>query len=386
MQASYTLLSVFVKNNRNHREFSHTVEGFSHPVKTIEVDPEGNIWAGHMYKGAFRLTLDESLRQATDIVYFAQLDENSEAGTINVMKLRGRIVLTDGRRFYTFEDLSNTILPYDALNEQYPELADTYKIVQLNNDRFWFIGNTEYVLLRYEKGEFTASFRIPFLMLKNPIIESRGNIYIDRNGSSYFTLNGGLARFIPNQVATVNRNIPLEISSAQAYNRRNKSQFNLQVRNLQNQQSVTLSPDYNQITFGLRYPVYSTLPPHIMYKLEGFDTGWQELPPDLHIHFSNLPYGSYTLVAAVKDNHGRDIARLSYPFRIQVPFYRSTLAMLAYILLLGGLLYIGIRFLCTGNYSEEIKHWKKSVKNRKKYLWNRNRPLLNLKMKNWKTN
>jgi len=41
------------------------------------------------------------------------------------MKLRGRIVFSDGSKFYTYEDLTGKIVPYDLLNEDFPELSDT---------------------------------------------------------------------------------------------------------------------------------------------------------------------------------------------------------------------------------------------------------------------
>ena len=74
--------------------------------------------------------------------------------------------------------MTGKIVPYDLLNEDFPELSDTYRIVSLNNDLYWFIRNSEYVLLGYESGRFRLKLRIPFTLFDNPTIEDRGNIYV----------------------------------------------------------------------------------------------------------------------------------------------------------------------------------------------------------------
>ena len=170
----------------NRWKFSHNVEGFSNLIKSFEVDPTGNIWASHMYKGIYRLRLNEDLRSVKEMEYIGKLEEGNESGTINVMKLRGRIVFSDGSKFYTYEDLTGKIVPYDLLNEDFPELSDTYRVVSLNNDLYWFIRNSEYVLLGYESGRFQLKQRIPFTLFDNPTIEDRGNIYVASDGTSYF--------------------------------------------------------------------------------------------------------------------------------------------------------------------------------------------------------
>ncbi|MCC8154227.1 MAG: hypothetical protein LIP01_08470 [Tannerellaceae bacterium] len=44
--------------------------------------------------------------------HITRLGNTPEESTIHIMKLRGRIILTDGNLFYTYEDLTGEIVPY----------------------------------------------------------------------------------------------------------------------------------------------------------------------------------------------------------------------------------------------------------------------------------
>ena len=328
IQASYTSLSIFTQTAAGEWEFSHNVEGFNNLIKSFEVDPTGTIWASHMFKGLYRIALDETLREVRHINYIGKLQSDRDEGKINVMKLRGRIVLTDGKQFYTYEDLSDSIVSYDLLNKEFPDLGDTYRIVSLHNNLFWFIRNTEYVLLSYDGGRFILRQRIPFTIFENPTIENRGNIFITGTGLSYFCLNGGLALYAPKRNEKQSISKPLILSSVKIYDRNKNINSLLPVKS----GNITFPFKYNNITFELAYPEYNKQHTTLHYKLEGYDQEWAEATPDFVITYSNLSYGEYNLYASVKNSAGIEVATLSYPFQVKSPFYRSIWAIILYLI------------------------------------------------------
>lgn len=357
VQVSYNLISIFVRDGAGNWAFSHNVEGFNNLIKSFEIDPTGNIWASHMFKGVYRIRLDETLRKVKESEYIGKLDKAEKEGRINVMQLRGRIVLTDGRKFYTYEDLSRRIVPYEVLNRDYPELSDTYRIVLLTNDAYWFIRNTEYVLLAYEAGRFIIRDRLPFTLFDNPTIEDRGNIYIGEKGISYFCLSGGIARYMPGRTPADTSRLPLSLASLTAYNRYDRSSvllpyggqevwksFRQEKKRVQkeadrnafssNGDLLSLNYTYNTVSFAFVYPEYSGRRFRLFYKLEGFEGAWTEGGADFTCTYSNLPAGRFTLHALVKDDTGRELASFMYPFEVQQPFYRSTTALILYLILL----------------------------------------------------
>lgn len=346
LQMSYRPLSVFTRDMATNRwKFSHNVEGFSNLIKSFEVDPTGNIWASHMYKGIYRLRLNEDLRSVKEMEYIGKLEEGNESGTINVMKLRGRIVFSDGSKFYTYEDLTGKIVPYDLLNEDFPELSDTYRVVSLNNDLYWFIRNSEYVLLGYEFGRFHLKLRIPFTLFDNPTIEDRGNIYVASDGTSYFCLNGGIARYdrFRNYVDTTR--VPLSLSQVRAYNRHENEFAPLPCKGADAPEAgaSALSYSYNTILFKFSYPDFTGRRFQIYYKLDGFDNEWTEGTSNFQRTYSNLPYGNFVLHAVVRDDRGKELSSLSYPFKIERPFYSSWWALIIYFALFLCILVVLVR-------------------------------------------
>lgn len=331
LQTSYSPLSVFVRDMQTNRwAFSHNVEGFADLIKSFEVDPTGNIWASHMYKGIFRIRLTEDLKRVKEMEYFDRLDREGESGTINVMKLRGRIVFSDGRKFYTYEDLTGKIVPYDLLNEDFPELSDTYRIVPLNNDLYWFIRNSEYVLLSYELGRFRLKRRVPFTLFDNPTIEDRGNIYVSSSGRSYFCLNGGIACYERDKIYADTTCAKLFLSRVRAYNRQENEFLKLSCKE---DEERTLGYTFNSLHFQFAFPDYTGRRFLIYYKLDGFDKEWSEGSADFLQTYTNLPYGRYVLRAKVKDDRGNELSSLNYPFIIERPFYSSWWALILYFAL-----------------------------------------------------
>lgn len=358
LQMSYRPLSVFTRDKATGRwQFSHNVEGFSNLIKSFEVDPTGNIWASHMYKGVYRIRLDEDLKNVKEMEYIGKLDPEQESGTINVMKLRGRIVFSDGRKFYTYEDLAGKIVPYDLLNEEFPELSDTYRIVPLNNDLYWFIRNSEYVLLGYESGRFHLKLRIPFTLFNNPTIEDRGNIYVASDGTSYFCLNGGIARYNWRRNLADTLQVPLSLSSVKMYSRRENKIAQLPHGGAATSDAdvAELDYNYNTLSFEFSYPDYSSRRSRIFYKLDGFENEWTEGTEDFQRTYSNLPYGTFILHAVVKDDRGNELSSLSYSFKIERPFYSSWWALIIYFALFLFFLVVLVRMYTSWIVTREKK-------------------------------
>lgn len=61
----------------------------------------------------------------------------------------------------------------------------------------------------------------------------------------------------------------------------------------------------------------------IHYMIEGLDKDWKETPASREINLNYLPYGSYTLKAAVINQDNQTLEITSLPIEIVTPFYRT---------------------------------------------------------------
>lgn len=139
-------------------------------AKNIEVDPHGNIWVQHMRKGLYRVRLDEALKQVTDLKQYDSLSGNP-GGHCYLFKVNGRVAFSDGRNFYTYDDMADSIIPYKAMNEQLAALRDIHTVTAMKGDLYWFLSDREACLVRCTVNDFKVERRIPFSMFGNLPIE-----------------------------------------------------------------------------------------------------------------------------------------------------------------------------------------------------------------------
>ncbi len=346
LEASYTSLYVYKKNSLGLWSFSHPIEGFSDLIKGIEVDHAGNVWADHMYKGVYRLKLDKDLNSVADgmVESFPQ---------INLMKLKGRVVFTDGVNFYTYDDIRQDVILFELINSSLPGLADTYRIVPVADDIFWFIRNDEFTLVRYTDGRYVVEDRIPFSILNNPPNVGRANVFVSDSGISYFSLNGGLGRYIlrSKEVAEV---VPtyLQFSSIRYYSR-DDEEYKLLNPNLKG----VLEFEFNNIDFHFSYPEFSKSKFRVETFLEDYDNRWINADPFLTVSYNNLPAGSYVLYARVFDSSESVVSSIQYSFEVKNPWYKTWYAYLSYISLL--LFIVGI---------VSINHIKKIIRKKSEFF------------------
>lgn len=337
LESSYTSLYMYKQTLTGNWIFSHRVEGFMDLIKNLEIDHTGNIWAGHMYKGVYRLRLDNELRHAVEIENYQSLDSTQTElpASVKVMKLKGRIVFTDGKLFYTYDDIHGKIVPYDLLNKYLPDFADTYRIVSVNDTLHWFVRNTEYALVSSAEDAYSLKDRIPYSILNNPPNMGRANMYVADERTTYFCLNGGIGRYIFTEESSPEKSI-LYLSSVQYYDRKNDYTYYLDPR-----KKAIIAYKYNDIGFQFMHPEYSKNIFRIECFLDGYDSRWVNTAEDLSIFYNNLPAGEYVLKARVRDNSGAVLSSVGFTFRVKNPGYKTWWAYLSYaliILLIAGLI------------------------------------------------
>lgn len=324
IETTYSFLSVFLKDNSGKWNFSHNItDGFVDLVTDIEVDHTGNIWLGHMYKGVYRIRLDNEFKKVVEKEYFESLDSLRTASHLNVMKLRGRVVLSDGVSFYTYDDISQKIIPFSELNRQLKEHAETYRIISINDNLFWFIKNNEYLLIEYMQGTYKIKDKVPFTILNNPPNQGRAHIYVDKDNASYFCLNGGVGKYLYTEKKEETNELLL--MNAWTFNRdENKNRY------LSLKDHNTIEFNENTLSFNFAYPDFSKKSFKVESFLENYDTRWMPTDNKLSITYSNLSADNYILKARILNDLGEELSQLSFPFEVKNPWYMSNWAYFLY--------------------------------------------------------
>lgn len=327
IESTYTYLSVYRRNKAGHWMFDRQIDGFYDLIHHLETDHTGNIWAGHMYKGVYRLRLNDSLNAVAETTYFPHLHPaDSTPAHIRVMKLRGRIVFSDGRHFYTYDDIGRRIILYEQLNTQLRGLEDVNRVAAINDSLYWFVCDDAYALVGLRDNIYRLREKIPFAVLNHPPNSGRGNVHVTSDGVSYLCLDGGLARYMP--PSGVSYAPPsLRLHAVSAYNRRSDERQYLSV----DAPPAPIDYAFNHLTFAFQYPDFSRKAFRIECLLAPYDTRWMATDDHRRIEYGYLPAGEYTLQSRVLNNLGEELATLTYSFRIRNPWYRTATACVGYL-------------------------------------------------------
>ncbi|MCR6509169.1 hypothetical protein M1B78_13595 [Bacteroides sp. KH569_7] len=345
LEGTYALLNLYTENASGVYGFTRSLRGFSHMIRHMEVDYQGNIWAKHLRNGLYRFRIDSDMKQVKDVWKYESLGE-VKGGSFTLFKINGRVVFSNGEYFYTYEDMTDSIVPYETMNEQLAELREIKTVSRASGDRYWFVGDRTVYLVKCAINTFDIELRIPYSLFDGLAVEERGSVAYDkRNNHSYLCLNNAIARIETDSSSLYKSRVKrsLWISGMRAID-----EFSGERKTLVAQPGVRVESEFNTVSFTLCYPVYSDYTYKVRYKLDGYSEQWVPSGRSLQKMYARLPYGSYVFRAEIYDTD-RVLASVELPFEILSPWYLSYWAVGGYILiglcLLALLQYIVYRFV-----------------------------------------
>ena len=329
LEGTYAPLNLYLKNGSGAYVFTRSLRGFSHMVRNIESDHQGNIWAQHLRKGLYRLRIAADLTRVEDTKKYLKLGD-VEDSNFALFKINGRVIFSNGESFYTYEDMNDSIVPYDAMNEQLAELKEIHAVSHASGNHYWFVGSKMSYLVKCEMNVFQVLHRIPYSLFDGLSIEERGSITYDKkNLCSYLCLNNAIARIASDSASLYKSDIKpsLWVTKMEAIEEMNGVNKALEIHS-----RTKVNSEFNTIKFILCYPVYNDYNYRVRYRLEGLSDQWVEGGRSLLKKYTRLPFGSYVFKAEVYDESGV-LASTELSFEILRPWYLSYWAIGGYILL-----------------------------------------------------
>lgn len=184
--------------------------------------------------------------------------------------------------------------------------------------------------------------------------------YKDARQRMYFGSVKGLISFCPDEFTKSNFTPLVYITGFQVNNKDlviNKKGSPL-TKSITNTPKIELG--YNQSTFSIDFASLSYTAPEMSeyaYKMDGLEKDWTYLKTNRKVYFTNLAPGTYTFkVKASINSEGWSGPESTLVIKILPPWWASTWAYVAYVLLATGLIYLLVR-----NY-----HRRVNEKNRRK--------------------
>ena len=173
--------------------FRSRIADFSDLIRYIEIDHLGNIWASHLHRGIYKIATTNNRDSVTQVNYYWEeiFKKNLSA---NVFKVENRIVFTTGDQIFTYDDLNDTIISHQFLNNFLGEFASSHRIVEAPNHHYWFISKKSIALFLILQDSVKLIKEFPVSLFKNsPLVDGFENIFPTSEKTALLCLQNGIA-------------------------------------------------------------------------------------------------------------------------------------------------------------------------------------------------
>lgn len=328
IEGCYTGLVLFHRNEKGQWDYRNRLEGFYQPVRYLEADYLGFIWAAHHQKGLYRLELNELLDSVVNIEFFESID--GKDSHLGIFEVNNRVLFTNGENIFTYDYVKREVIPFSSLNIDLGEFKMARKIIHFNRNLYWFITDLKIGLFEIsmdftaekkseliQKGQNLAASDIQLLLLEKSLI-----LVPNRECFDTYSLNFDKPESIIDRVS-IRKMIFTGKGSIETIC---PSTEGVAVPWFKNNLSVYFS---NPSMFSQHEKSYH-------YRIPEVDSQWHTTITD-NFSYLNLKHGDYTI--ELKGTIDTEMIH-SFPFTIKTPWYFTWYAKLSFSLLALFLIFI----------------------------------------------
>ncbi|TVQ12025.1 MAG: hypothetical protein EA361_11650, partial [Bacteroidetes bacterium] len=327
---TYTGIIVMEKDQENQWQFRNKIEGFQEPIRYLETDYLGYVWASHHQKGVYKIELTENLDSVADIVHFSEIENITH--NIKVFKINNRVVFTTGENIYTWDFVRSQIIPFQTLTNDLEDFAHAAQISHFHRNLYWFFRDDKIALFEISL-DFSATKimeisqeNINLPQRKIQLVTLENNTHLIPSPQNFYAFNVAMAE----QRDQISR---LQFEKLIFYGRRDtlawyKSFSGGKIPSQSNNLTVFFADPSN----------FSLYPRTWSFRIRELDLAWQTTTRN-QFTYLDLKHGKYTL-EIMSDK--QEIIQSN--FSIAKPFLISNTAMVIYVLALLALIWGLFRF------------------------------------------
>ncbi len=312
------------------------ISGFNDLIRYIEFDHLDQLWAAHMRRGIFNIQMNAAEDSVTEARYYGE-ETFGKDYDLNLFKIEGRIVFTTGKMLYTYDDLSDSIIPYEVLNNGLGRYSTAHRIIAGNNHQYWVICRTGIGLFRIEGTEHELIREYPSSLFLEHLITGYENIFPVDQDRAILTMDNGYAL--------------LETDAADLSNEINGTKMILKEVRLQGRngemdylpvkrESYQLPNKKNSLYLKYAYPYNYMEDVEYQSFVSGLDNQWSPAGEEPVFSFERIPPGKYEVFTRAVNNWGQASITGRIALTVDYPWYLSKAAFVGYVVLLVSMLLI----------------------------------------------
>lgn len=312
------------------------VEGFNEFSGNFEIDSRGIIWMSHWRKGVYSFNIDIDKKRFTNVRLYNSGNGLPSNNNNAVSIVGGRPYISSEAGFYTVDYNTGKIVPDSYMNgifNKAPSMrlhpmpngdlimddVDGYRLAHRNSDGKLARSNA---VFRVAQEKIMHGYQqLDYLSPREIIVSNQDGFWsLD---PEYSSPSVWMPRPFINAIYA-NRDSLVYSASPSG-------------RDLSR---LTLPFNLNSLRFEFAYPRYK-YPNSVEYSsyLKNYDKEWTPFTSESFREYTRLSEGKYTLMIKTLDPETGEVLESSFEFTIRPPWYRSTFAIIIYILIICGLVY-----------------------------------------------
>lgn len=220
-----------------------------------------------------------------------------------------------------------------------------FRIIEDDFGKYWITTSKGLIYIDEEKE------KIKLFTTADGLLSEQFNYNSAHKGSDgriYFGSVKGMISFNPAEYKDPAYSAPVFITAIRINNKEYKRHHQSDPRyaSVISAKSITLPYDSSNIVFDVACLSYITPEKNeYLYKMEGVDPDWIYLNNNRSIYYTKLPPGYYTFtVKGGRSVEGENISSAKIQLIILPPWYQSNMAILSYILIALGIVYLILRY------------------------------------------
>ncbi len=350
VQSTYTNIVFYQKQDQNW-SYNYQLRGFQDLIRYIQLDYFNNIWASHMYRGIYRLKLDDEHKTVTGTRYYGEKVFGKEYG-IHVFNIGNRIVFSTGTQFFTYSDLNDTIVPYGQLNQSLGVHARAHRVVAAGDQHYWFIGKEHIGLFRISDQGTSLVREYPTELFRDHLIAGYENIVPISTTEALLCLDNGYA-ILRAGVPDLSSGIEEKHLVVRGITIRGRSGVTEHLP--LDQGTIRIPYNRNSLTLAFAFPHYSPGVYSFASFVEGLDVAWSEPLDKPVFDFTRIPAGEYTIRVRAFNEWRRSSQETTIKLIVAKPWYQSQVSILVYLLLVILLFLLGRTLLLRRIRAREMR-------------------------------
>ncbi len=314
-------------------EHIYHLDQIKEPVINTLTDHLENVWLEHFNKGVYRCRLSDDLQKIESVKYFGGDSGDGLPYKLKLFKVKERVVLLGDSRFYVYDDISDSIVPNERLNDCFSKIGDIRNVVHINGSLYWAMTSSTIYKFSYDgyNAHILEAYDISTLNLS--LVNAFENISILNDSVNAVCLDNGFLHY-DNKTNVRNVSRELDVPYVKSFYGSNKEGIIYRGDLSEVSHIPYLS---NSITIGFTAKNTFSSNYSFQYKLEGINKNWSSPQKINAVYYPRLPSRKYTFMIRTVDNLGNHSDIIRYEFTVRPPWYRTVWAYLAYVIFTIGL-------------------------------------------------